>query len=111
MSTVATIVFIDADGIAHTVSANFGFTVMESAVWNAVPGIEAQCGGSCACATCQVCVDPKWTSIVGPPTGTELALLEGLEARAPNSRLSCQIKVSAALDGLILRIPAAHTAS
>ncbi len=102
---MAIITYIDPDDVEHKVSVNPGFTVMEGAIWSNVPGIEAQCGGSCACATCHVYVDEQWKDIVGPQNDMEQALLECTESVRENSRLSCQIKVSKALDGLILRIP------
>ena len=77
-----------------------GSTVMETAIKNDVPGIEAECGGACACATCHVYVDEAWRAIVGEPSPMEEDMLDfGYDVK-PNSRLSCQIKVTAELDGL-----------
>jgi 2Fe-2S ferredoxin len=78
---------------------------MEAAVKNAVPGIEAECGGACACATCHVFVDPAWSEHVGPRTSIEESMLDFAPATSEQSRLSCQIKVTPALDGLIVRLP------
>jgi ferredoxin, 2Fe-2S len=99
------ITYIDSAGKARTVDAEPGSTVMETAIKNAVPGIEAECGGACACATCHVYVDEAWREKVGPPSPMEEDMLDfGYDVRA-NSRLSCQIKVSAALDGLVVATP------
>ena len=90
---------------SRTVDAENGATVMEMAIRNNVPGIEAECGGACACATCHVYVDEAWREKVGPPSPMEEDMLDfGYDVR-PNSRLSCQIKVTDALDGLVVRIP------
>ncbi|MNT81861.1 Ferredoxin-6 [compost metagenome] len=78
---------------------------MENAVRNSVPGIEAECGGACACATCHVYVDEAWTEKVGAPSPMEEDMLDFAADVQPNSRLSCQIKVTAGLDGLVVRVP------
>jgi ferredoxin, 2Fe-2S len=97
--------FIDAAGVSHAVEAEVGSTVMETAIRNGVPGIEAECGGACACATCHVYVDDIWREIVGGPSPMEEDMLDfGYDVR-PNSRLSCQIKVTDALDGLLVTVP------
>lgn len=99
------ITFIDAKGTARTVEAEVGSTVMETAVRNSIPGIEAECGGACACATCHVYVDAKWLEKTGSPSPMEEDMLDfGYDVR-PNSRLSCQIKVTPELDGLIVTTP------
>jgi 2Fe-2S ferredoxin len=99
------ITYIDPDGTARTVDGELGSTVMETAIKNNVPGIEAECGGACACATCHVYVDDAWRAIVGDPSPMEEDMLDfGYDVK-PSSRLSCQIKVTAELEGLILRIP------
>ena len=92
-------------GTRFDVEAENGSTVMENAIRNAVPGIEAECGGACACATCHVYVDEAWTDEVGEPEAMEEDMLDFAYEVQPNSRLSCQIKVRDALDGLIVRIP------
>ncbi len=102
---MAKITFIDHEGTSRIVEAETGSTVMENAIKNSIPGIEAECGGACACATCHVYVDEGWTEIVGKPSPMEEDMLDfGFDVKA-NSRLSCQIKVSDELDGLILRTP------
>jgi len=99
------ITYITHDGDTHAVDAENGSTVMENAVRNMVPGIDAECGGACACATCHVYVDPAWTEAVGGPAPMEEDMLDFAYDVKPNSRLSCQIKVTPALDGLVVRIP------
>lgn len=97
--------FVDHSGETRTVDVENGATVMEAAIRNAVPGIEAECGGACACATCHVYIDDAWTETVGKPTPMEEDMLDfGYDVR-PNSRLSCQIKVSDELEGLVVTVP------
>ena len=100
------ITYIEHDGTAHTVEVAEGLSVMEGAVNNAVPGIDADCGGACACATCHVYVDPAWDHLTGTRNESEAAMISFANAVEPNSRLSCQIKVTAELDGLVVRMPA-----
>ena len=99
------ITFIEHDGTVHTVEAEIGATVMETAQRNDVTSIVAECGGGCTCATCLVHVDEKWSPIVGPPSAEEEDMLDFAFEVKPNSRLSCQIKVKPELDGLIMRVP------
>ena len=99
------ITFVEFSGTAHQVEAQEGSTAMEAAVRNGVPGIDAECGGACACATCHVYVDEAWRAQVGEPSPMEEDMLDFASEVAPNSRLSCQIKLTAALDGLVLRLP------
>src|SRR6202000_2174078 len=102
---MAKITFVDHSGESRTIEVENGATVMEAAIRNAIPGIAAACGGACACATCQVYVDETWRDKVGAPTPMEEDMLDfGFDVR-PNSRLSCQIKVSDALDGLGVSTP------
>ena len=102
---MAKITFIDFGGESRTVDAENGSTVMENAIKHGIPGIEAECGGACACATCHVYVDEAWTEIVGAPSPMEEDMLDfGFDVK-PNSRLSCQIKVTAELDGLVVTTP------
>jgi 2Fe-2S ferredoxin len=99
------ITYIDSAGTARTVDAEIGATVMETAIRNAIPGIEAECGGACACATCHVYVDDAWREKTGEASAMEQDMLDfGYDVRA-SSRLSCQIKVTADLDGLVVRTP------
>jgi 2Fe-2S ferredoxin len=102
---MAKITYIDHAGESRTIEAENGSTVMEVAIKNSIPGIEAECGGACACATCHVYVDEAWTEIVGKPSPMEEDMLDfGFDVKS-NSRLSCQIKVSDELNGLIVRTP------
>lgn len=100
------LIFIQPEGESQTVDATPGMTVMEAAKQNDVPGIEAECGGACACATCHVYVDPAWTDKTGKPEPMEEDMLDFAFDVRPESRLSCQIKVTDDLDGLTLRVPA-----
>ena len=96
------ITYIAFDGTRFDVEAENGSTVMENAIRHAVPGIEAECGGACACATCHVYVDEAWTEAVGEPEPMEEDMLDFAFDVRPNSRLSCQIKVRDELDGLVV---------
>lgn len=99
------ITFITADETVYDTDAETGSTVMENAIRNQVPGIEAECGGACACATCHVYVDPVWLLKTGEASSMEQSMLDFANDVEDNSRLSCQIKVSDALDGLVVRLP------
>jgi 2Fe-2S ferredoxin len=100
------ITYIEHDGAVHTVEAEIGSTVMETALRNSIASIVAECGGGCTCATCMVYVDEAWSAVVGPPSADEEEQLDSAFELKPTSRLSCQIKVTEALDGLIVRTPA-----
>ena len=100
------ITYIEHDGTTHTVDAQIGATVMETALKADVTGIVAECGGSCTCATCMVYVDEAWVDKVGTRSEEEEDQLDFAFDVKPNSRLSCQIKVTEALDGLVVRTPA-----
>jgi 2Fe-2S ferredoxin len=99
------ITYIEHDGVEHTVEAELGSTVMETALRNDIASIVAECGGSCTCATCLVHVDDKWFAVVGPPSAEEEDMLDTPFEEKQTTRLSCQIKVTEALDGLIVRTP------
>jgi 2Fe-2S ferredoxin len=101
-----TIHYILKDGTARDVDAKIGSSVMESAIRGNVRGIDAECGGSCACATCHVYVDDSFVTKLPLPDELESEMLDMVAAeRLPGSRLSCQLVVTAALDGLIVRVP------
>jgi len=102
---MAKITYIEFNGTAHEIDVPSGLSVMEGAIKNMVPGIDADCGGACACATCHVYVDAAWTETVGGPSEMEQTMLDFAENVEDNSRLSCQITVTDALDGLIVRLP------
>ena len=99
------ITFIESNGTEQTVEAEIGMTVMEAAVKNMVPGIEAECGGACSCATCHVYVEGAWREATGSPDEMEEDMLDFAFDVRDTSRLSCQISVTDALDGLVVRIP------
>jgi 2Fe-2S ferredoxin len=102
---MARIVFEEPDGKEHEVDIADGQSIMEGAVKNAVAGIDADCGGACSCATCMVYVAAEWRDRLPPKDSTEQAMLEFCPHVDESSRLSCQIKVGAALDGLRLKVP------
>lgn len=102
---MATITYIECNGEEHEIEVAPGASVMQGAVQNQIRGIIAECGGNMSCATCHVYVDPAWVDKVGEKSETEVALLEEVCDSRPNSRLSCQIKVTDDLDGLVVRLP------
>src|SRR6185503_4429547 len=99
------ITFIQPDGTQQVVQAQTGMTVMETAKKHMIEGIEAECGGACACATCYVYVDEAWLEKAGGPNEMEEDMLDFAFDVRPASRLSCQIKVTDDLDGLVVRVP------
>lgn len=100
-----TVTFVEHDDTTHVVSASVDMTLMETAVNNMIDGIAADCGGACACATCHVFVREDWLARLPEKTPTEIAMLEFAAGRKENSRLSCQIKLTEALDGLTVTLP------
>jgi 2Fe-2S ferredoxin len=102
---MATIIYIEHDGTRHEQQVADGWSVMEGAVKNGVPGIDADCGGAAACATCHVYIDPHWLDATGERTEQESEMLNFAENVESNSRLSCQIQVSPALNGLTVTMP------
>ncbi|MDO9336607.1 MAG: 2Fe-2S iron-sulfur cluster binding domain-containing protein [Caulobacteraceae bacterium] len=102
---MAKVTYVEHDGTEHTIEVKNGMSVMEGAIKNNVPGIDADCGGACACATCHVYVDPAWQGKTGEKSAMEESMLDFAENVEDNSRLSCQIKVSDDLDGLVVRMP------
>lgn len=99
------ITFIEHDGTPHTITVDDGVSVMEGAVRNGIPGIDGDCGGQCACATCHVHIAADWQAVVGGPGEMEDELLNLAPERDDRSRLSCQVMMSAALDGLVVTMP------
>ena len=99
------ITFIDHGGEKRVVNAATGSTVMEAAIKSGVPGIVAECGGACACATCHVYVDLEWLGKTCEASSMEQSMLDFANDVEDNSRLSCQIKLTEALDGLVVRLP------
>ena len=102
---MAKITYIEHDGTEHVIDVKTGLTVMEGAVKNNVPGIDADCGGACACATCHVYVGAEWKDKTGTASAMEESMLDFAENVEPNSRLSCQIKIRDELDGLKVTTP------
>jgi len=101
------ITFVEPSGTSTDLDVPEGWSLMQAAVANGVDGIVAECGGSCVCATCHVYVEPERFGEVPPATEDELELLDGVKAeRRHNSRLSCQIKATVALEGLVVTLPA-----
>ena len=99
------ITFVEHNGTQHTVEAESGKSVMQAAMDSLVPGIDADCGGECSCATCHVMVNADWLAKVGAPNDAEDSMLDLNPERADNSRLSCQLTISDDLDGLIVDLP------
>jgi 2Fe-2S ferredoxin len=99
------VTFIESNGREHVVEAEVGETLMEAAIKQGVPGIVAECGGACSCATCHVYVDEAWRESTGEPSEMEEDMLDFAFDVRGTSRLSCQIRISSALEGLVVRIP------
>lgn len=99
------ITYIESNGASHTVEVRAGRSVMEGALTHSIPGIVAACGGNMVCGTCHVYVDPAWLDVAGQPSSAERGLLAGVFGSKEYSRLSCQIKVTAASEGLVVRLP------
>jgi 2Fe-2S ferredoxin len=99
------VTYIEPGGVTHEVSANNNESVMEGAVINALPGIEGMCGGMLSCGTCHCYIDDSWKDRLAPPSGEELAMLETMDDRRPNSRLGCQIRITEDLNGLVIHLP------
>ena len=102
---MAKLIFSEHDGTQHDIELEAGKSVMQHAAENMVPGIDADCGGECACGTCHVIVDAAWFDRTGGMSSEERQMLEMTPEGASTSRLACQIKVTDALDGLVLRLP------
>ena len=99
------VTFIEHNGTSHTVEATVGLSLMRAAVDNNVPGIDADCGGECACATCHVYVEGDWLAKTGARTESEETMLSFAAATHDNSRLACQIMMSDALAGIVVHTP------
>ncbi|HUO02275.1 MAG TPA: 2Fe-2S iron-sulfur cluster-binding protein [Rhizomicrobium sp.] len=102
---MAKITFIQPDGAAQTVEIPTGWSIMEGAVRANVPGIDADCGGACACATCHVYVEAEWAAKLPPKSEMEETMLDFAIQPKAGSRLSCQLRVTSGMDGLTLRVP------
>jgi 2Fe-2S ferredoxin len=99
------VTYVQPNGISQTLELKIGDSVMQGAVQEGVNGIDAECGGACACATCHVKIDPSWVAIVGPPSKLEAEMLDMSPEVDERSRLSCQIQLTAELDGLVVNLP------
>ena len=97
--------FIEFNGTEHLIDAKTGESVMLAATTNLVPGIDADCGGECSCATCHVLIDEEWRAKLAPISDTEDAMLDLNPDRTSDSRLSCQIEMDAKLDGIVVNLP------
>ncbi|WP_084169898.1 2Fe-2S iron-sulfur cluster-binding protein [Paraburkholderia ferrariae] len=104
-----TLTIIEYSGREHRLSCESNQTVMQAAVANGVQGILADCGGACACATCHAYVDPPWRELLPPPDEGERGMLECAIDANETSRLTCQIVMTDALDGLVVRLPRSQT--
>ena len=102
---MGTVTFIADDGETHEVEVPDGESLMEAATANLVPGIDGDCGGVCACATCHVHVEPAWADRLAGMGDDEDTMLELADARDERSRLGCQIRMSPELDGITVRLP------
>jgi 2Fe-2S ferredoxin len=103
---MAKITYVESNGTERVFDIASGVSVMQGAINHNVQGIIAECGGGCSCATCHVYIDEKWTEKLGKKSDLEGDMLDAVCDLQPNSRLSCQIEVTDALDGLIVRMPA-----
>ena len=108
LRTMVAITYVEHDGTEHRLEVAAGLTVMAGAIQNGVRGIDAECGGACACATCQVYVQPEWMAKLEPMSELEADTLDLSDQATDQSRLSCQIQVRPELDGLIVRMPASQ---
>jgi 2Fe-2S ferredoxin len=104
------VTFKTADGVQETIEIDAGTTLMEGAVRGGIEGIDADCGGALSCATCHVRVAPEWTDKLAPPTEAERDMLEFAVEPGPGSRLSCQIVIDPALEGLTVEVPSTQHA-
>lgn len=101
---MAKIVYIESDHTEHAIDVPNGYSLMEGAIKNGVPGIVAECGGGLACATCHIYISAPWKDKLNPPEEDELAMIEFASAVTEDSRLACQIEVGPELDGMVVEI-------
>jgi 2Fe-2S ferredoxin len=105
-SSMVRIHYVEPNGVQRSVELEIGQTLMQGAVKSGIKGIVAECGGACVCATCHVYFDERYMAAVAPSSATESEMLDAVASeRLPNSRLSCQIKASDAIDGAVVRLP------
>ena len=98
------VIYVQPDGTKQEIEVPVGYSVMEGATMNDVPGIEAECGGACSCATCHAYVDPAWAARLPAMEDLEDAMLDSANERRETSRLTCQISVTEELDGLTVTV-------
>jgi 2Fe-2S ferredoxin len=103
------VTFVEFNGTEHHTDAEAGQSVMQVAINNLVPGIIAECGGNCSCATCHVYIEEPWSSLITAPTQQELEMVDCALHVTKASRLSCQVQITPALDGLVVRLPESQT--
>jgi ferredoxin, 2Fe-2S len=103
---MARITYIEFTGKKHELDITPGLSIMQGAIANNVRGVIAECGGACSCATCHVYIDESWVDRLEKKSEEEEAMLDAVCDQQPNSRLSCQIKVTAEIEGLIVKLPA-----
>ena len=99
------VIFVEANGTRHEIDAENGATIMEVAIKNGITGIVGECGGACTCATCHIYIDDEWVERGGDPSVAEEDMLDFAYDVRDNSRLSCQIKVSEELNGIVVHVP------
>ncbi|MDE2421361.1 MAG: 2Fe-2S iron-sulfur cluster binding domain-containing protein [Gammaproteobacteria bacterium] len=102
---MSSITFLEHDGTEHIVAIETDKSLMQIAMNNGIPGIDADCGGECACGTCHVIIDSRWIGITGHPEGNELQMLDMTPERTTTSRLSCCVKVTDAMNGMVVHLP------
>jgi len=102
---MGSVTFIEHDGTEHVVEIEEGEPLMQHAINNLVPGIDADCGGECACGTCHVIVSDEWINTTGKASEEEIQMLDMTPEKSENSRLSCQIPITEAMDGMVVRLP------
>lgn len=99
------VTYIAHDGARRTIELADGESLMQGAIEHQVPGIDGDCGGCAACGTCHIHVDAEWLPKVGPATDAERDMLQFADGVAPDSRLACQIRMRAELDGIVVQTP------
>lgn len=98
--------FTDAAGTVRVVDGKINVSLMEAALRNGIPGILAECGGACACATCHIYIAPEWWEVVGRPSALEADMLDFADEVRETSRLSCQVRITEEMHGLRIETPA-----
>lgn len=100
-----TLTLVESNGTEHRVTGQVGQSVMQAATFAMVPGIQGDCGGACSCATCHAYLDDNWQARIAPAEGIEVDMLDYVSERRDSSRLTCQLTISADMDGLVLHLP------